>query len=57
MKTGLETLQSTVEKLGAIFPSEAETRISNLEDVSHSRGVSLDSATASLKKLQDKVRY
>lgn len=31
MKTGPEILQSTVEKLGAIFPSEVETRISNLE--------------------------
>lgn len=56
MKTGLETLQATVEQPGARM-TEAETRISDLEDASNSRGASIDSALLNLKKLQDKVTY
>lgn len=56
MKTGLEKLQTTVEQLGARV-TEAETRISDLEDASNSRGASIDSAISNLKKLQDKVTY
>lgn len=56
MKTGLEMLQTTVEQLGARM-TEAETRISDLEDASNSRGASLDSALSNFKKLQDKVTY
>ncbi|KAJ4930553.1 hypothetical protein JOQ06_024862 [Pogonophryne albipinna] len=53
VKMGLEVLQSTVEKLGGRM-SEAEARISNLEDVSNSRGASIDATAAHVKKLQDK---
>ncbi|KAK1897041.1 LINE-1 retrotransposable element ORF1 protein [Dissostichus eleginoides] len=56
VKMGLEVLQSTVERLGGRM-SEAEARISNLEDVSNSRGASIDSTAAHVKKLQDKVTY
>ena len=41
MKTGLEKLQATVEKLGARV-TEAETRISDLKDASNSRGDSIE---------------
>ena len=50
VKMGLEVLQSTVEKLGGRM-SEAEARISNLEDVSNSRGASIGSTAAYVKKL------
>lgn len=56
MKTGLEMLQTTVEQL-VVRVTEAETRISDLEDASNSRGASIDSALSNLKKLQDKVTY
>lgn len=56
MKTGLDLLQTTVEKLGTRL-AEAEARISNLEDASNSRGATIDSATSNIKKLQDKVTY
>ncbi|KAK1893780.1 PTS system mannitol-specific EIICB component [Dissostichus eleginoides] len=45
VKMGLEVLQSMVEKLGGRM-SDAEARISNLEDVSNSRGASIDSTAA-----------
>ena len=56
MKTGLEKLQTTVEQLGARV-TEAETRISDLEDASNSWGATIDSTLSNLKKLQDKVIY
>lgn len=56
MKTGMEKLQTTVESLGSRM-SEAETRISDLEDANNGRGASIDSALSSLKALQDKVTY
>lgn len=56
MKMGMEKLQATVESLGSRM-SEAETRISDLEDANNSREVSIGSALSSLKALQDKVTY
>ncbi|KAI4803188.1 hypothetical protein KUCAC02_006744 [Chaenocephalus aceratus] len=57
VKMGLEVLQTTVEKLGGRM-SEAEARMSNLEDDSNSRGASIDATAAQgVKKLQDKVTY
>lgn len=56
LKTGMEKLQSTVESLGSRM-TDAETRISDLEDANNSRETSMDYALSSLKALQDKVTY
>lgn len=52
----MDAVQTAVEKLGARM-SEAETRISALEDKDQGMGVTVETATKTIALLQEKVTY
>lgn len=56
LKTGMDAVQTAVEKLGNRM-SEAETRISALEDKDQCTGVTVETATKTIALLQEKVIY
>jgi len=56
LKSGMDAVQTAVEKLGSRV-TEAETRISALEDQDQSLGVVVETATKTIAQLQEKVTY
>ena len=56
LKSGMDAVQTTVEKLGARM-AEAETHISALEDKDQSMGAMVETATKTIALLQEKVTY
>ncbi|KAG7999513.1 LINE-1 retrotransposable element ORF1 protein [Nibea albiflora] len=56
LKSGMDAVKAAVENLGARV-TEAETRISALEDHDQSMSVAVDAASKTIAQLQEKITY
>lgn len=56
LKSGMDAVQAAVEKLGTQM-TEAEARISVLEDQGQATGTTVDGAVKTIKQLHDKIIY